>query len=97
MVQAYFEDMERLLSALSTRANPNALLKIAVSTSAYAGVVVPVDFILAEIAEKVGWELKDVEVVRRLRSSAQNWKHEDREKKVAELRESIVVLRHPAK
>jgi hypothetical protein len=97
MVQAYFEDMEKLLLALSTRANPNALLKIAVSTSAYAGVVIPVDFILAEIAEKAGWELKDVEVVRRLRSSAQNWKHEDKETKVAELRESIVVLRHPTK
>lgn len=97
MVQAYFEDMERLLSALGARANPNALLKIAVSTSAYAGVVIPVDFILAEIAEQVGWELKDVEVVRRLRSSAQNWKHEDGEKNVPELRESIVVLRFPAK
>ncbi len=97
MVQAYFEDMDRLLSALNKRANPNALLKIAVGTSAYAGVVVPVDFILAEIAEKNGWELKDVEVVRRLRSSAQNWKHEDGEKKVPELRESIVVLRSPSK
>lgn len=97
MVQAYFEDMQRLLVALAARANPNALLKIAVGTSAYAGIVIPVDFILAEIAEAAGWELKDVEVVRRLRSSAQNWKHEDSSKKVPELRESIVVLRYPAK
>jgi hypothetical protein len=95
MVQAYFEDMERLLSALATRANPNALLKIAVSTSAYGGIVVPVDFVLAEIAETLGWQLKDVLVVRRLRSSAQNWKHEDAGNKAPALRESIVILRFP--
>ncbi|MCX6993584.1 MAG: hypothetical protein NT011_10645 [Kiritimatiellaeota bacterium] len=95
MIQAYFEDMERLLNALAARANPGALLKIAIGTSAYGGVVVPVDFILAEIAEEAGWDLKDVQVVRRLRSSAQLWHHEDREKKVPELRESIVILKFP--
>ncbi|MBV9657240.1 MAG: hypothetical protein JO295_03925 [Verrucomicrobia bacterium] len=95
MVQAYFEDMESLLTTLGQRANPNALLKIAVGTSAYGGVVVPVDFILAEIAEKVGWELKDVQVVRRIRSSAQNWKHQNDDKRVPELRESLIVLRYP--
>ncbi len=97
MVQAYFEDMEQLLKALAARANPNALLKIAVGTSAYGGIVVPVDLILAEIAEAVGWEMKEVQVVRRLRSSAQLWKHEDSGKNVPALRESIVVLRSPAK
>jgi len=50
---------------------------------------------LAEISEQVGWELQDVQVVRRLRSSAQLWKHEDRKKKVPELRESIVILKFP--
>jgi DNA modification methylase len=95
MVQAYFEDMERLLIALAVRANHGAMLKIAVGTSAYGGVVVPVDFILAEIAETAGWELQDVKVVRRLRSSAQLWKHEDQEKKVPELRESIVIMKFP--
>jgi hypothetical protein len=95
MIQAYFEDMQKLLVALRERANPGALLKIAVATSAYGGVVVPVDFILAEIAEQAGWQLRDVQVVRRLRSSAQLWKHEDRYKKVPELRESLVVLKFP--
>jgi DNA modification methylase len=97
MIQAYFEDMETLLVALAKKANAGASLKIAVATSAYAGVVVPVDFILAEIAEQAGWELRDVQVVRRLRSSAQLWKHEDHEKKVPELRESLVILRFPEK
>jgi DNA modification methylase len=97
MVQAYFEDMERLLSALAKRATPNALLKIVVSTSAYGGIVIPVDFILAEIAETAGWLLKDVLVVRRLRSSAQNWKHEEAGNKAPVLRESVVILRFPQK
>jgi hypothetical protein len=95
MVQAYFEDMERLIAALTVRANSGALLKIAVGTSAYGGVVIPVDFILAEIAEQADWELRDIKVVRRLRSSAQLWKHEDREKKAPALRESIVILKYP--
>jgi len=93
MIQAYFEDMEGLLSTLATRANASALLKVVVSTSAYGGVVVPVDFILAEIAETVGWEMKDVLVMRRLRSSAQNWKHESKENTAPALRESIVILK----
>jgi hypothetical protein len=95
MIQAYFEDMEKLLAALTVRAKSGALLKIAVATSAYGGIVIPVDFILAEIAEQSGWELQDVQVVRRLRSSAQLWKHEDGSKKVPELRESIVILKFP--
>jgi hypothetical protein len=95
MIQAYFEDMENLLTTLSKRANPNALLKIAVATSAYGGLVVPVDFILAEIAEQAGWELQGVQVVRRLRSSPQLWTHENRDKGVPELREGIVILRLP--
>jgi hypothetical protein len=96
MVQAYFEDMEKLLRALKSRANRDAILKIAVGTSAYAGVVIPVDLIIADIAESCGWLLKDVQVVRRLRSSAQLWNHEDSSNNVPELRESIVILRTPS-
>jgi DNA modification methylase len=93
MIQAYFEDMENLLKSLKSKANRGAMLKIAVGTSAYAGVVVPVDLIIADIAENVGWLLKEVQVVRRLRSSGQLWKHEDQDKTVPKLRESIVILR----
>jgi len=92
MIQAYFEDMECLLKSLKSKANKGAMVKIAVGTSAYAGVVVPVDLIIADIAENVGWLLKEVKVVRRLRSSGQLWKHEDQGKKVPKLRESIVIL-----
>jgi hypothetical protein len=93
MIQAYFEDIEGLLKALKSRANKGAMLKIAVGTSAYAGVIIPVDLIIADIAEDGGWLLKEVKVVRRLRSSGQLWNHEGRDEKVPALRESIVILR----
>jgi len=92
MVQAYFEDIQILLEGLKSQAKRNAVVKIAVGTSAYAGVVIPVDLIIGEIAEHLGWLLKDIQVVRRLRSSPQLWRHEDVEK-VPELRESIILLR----
>jgi uncharacterized membrane protein YkvA (DUF1232 family) len=93
MIQAYFEDIEAFLTALKVRAHKGAKLKIAIGTSAYAGVVIPVDLIIAEIAERVGWLLDDVAVVRRLRSSGQHWHHEQTKADVPELRESIVMLR----
>lgn len=96
MIQAYFEDMEGLLKALKSRANKDAMLKVAIGTSAYGGVVIPVDLIIADIAESCGWLLKDVQVIRRLRSSGQLWKHEDVNNRVPELRESIVILRSPS-
>ena len=45
MIQAYFEDMERVLLRLRRLAFPGASVWIVVATSAYAGVEVPVDFI----------------------------------------------------
>jgi hypothetical protein len=91
MVQAYFEDIQILLKSLKCHAKHNAIVKIAVGTSAYAGIVIPVDLIIAEIAEHLGWLLKDIKVVRRLRSSPQLWSHNDVDK-VPELRESIILL-----
>jgi hypothetical protein len=60
MVQAYFEDMYGILSALAACANKNATVWLVVSTSAYAGVEIPVDFILGQIGERVGWFLQDI-------------------------------------
>jgi hypothetical protein len=95
MVQAYFEDISTLLLALKKRAKRSARLKIAIGTSAYAGIVIPVDLIIAEIGERSGWVLDEVDVVRRLRSSGQHWKHEETKDNVPALRESIVKLHAP--
>jgi hypothetical protein len=93
MVQAYFEDMDKILRQLRLRALKNASVWIVVSTSAYGGVQVPVDLILAEIGERAGWALREVGVLRHLRSSSQHVKHvNDVERKSVPLRESVVIL-----
>lgn len=93
MVQAYFEDMEEIFKGLRRRALANASLWLVVSTSAYAGVEVPVDLILAELGQRNGWFLRDVGVLRYLRSSSQHVKHvEDAKRKSVPLRESVVIF-----
>lgn len=93
MVQAYFEDMERVLKWLRKSAQNNASLWLVVSTSAYAGVQIPVDLILAEIGQRNGWFLREVGVLRYLRSSSQHVKHvEDHTRKSVPLRESVVIF-----
>jgi hypothetical protein len=93
MVQAYFEDMEGILRALRNRAHPSASVWLVVSTSAYAGVEVPVDLILAEIGQRTGWFLREVGVLRYLRSSGQHMNHvEDDDRKSIPLRASMVIF-----
>ena len=93
MVQAYFEDMERVLAALFRLGESDAQVWMVVSTSAYGGVNIPVDMILAEIGERQGWFLHDIGVIRHLRHSGHHWnKLPERERSTAKLRESVVVL-----
>lgn len=93
MVQAYFEDMEMILQGLRRKANDNASVWLVVSTSAYAGVEIPVDLILAEIGQRAGWFLREVGVLRYLRSSSQHVKHvEEEDRKSVPLRESVVIF-----
>lgn len=93
MVQAYFEDMDGILADLKKRALPSASVWLVVSTSAYAGIEVPVDLILAEIGQRDGWFLREVGVLRYLRSSSQHtWHVGDEARKAVPLRESVVIL-----
>jgi hypothetical protein len=93
MIQAYCEDMRTVLRLLRMHAEAQAHLWIVVSTSAYAGVEIPVDLIIADIAGKIGWSLKEIGVIRNLRSSGQHYKTvEGDNKNLLQLRESAVVL-----
>jgi hypothetical protein len=95
MVQAYFEDMAHVLTRLRAFALPGASLWMVVSTSAYAGVEIPVDLILADIGSDTGWNLREVVVLRHLRSSGQHWRtiHGAEPLSTAPLlRESVVIL-----
>jgi hypothetical protein len=93
MVQAYFEDMKAVLVALRRRAQEKASAWLVVSTSAYAGIEIPVDLILAEIGQQAGWFLREVGVLRYLRSSGQHMQQLDEEAtKSVPLRESVVIF-----
>ena len=94
MIQAYFEDLRGVLRSLRSLARPDAAVWLIVSTSAYAGVAVPVDLIAAHVGTQVGWSLRDVHVLRHLRSSGQHQRRLSAAGKegVAPLRESLVIL-----
>jgi DNA modification methylase len=93
MIQAYFEDIEKLLIILKKKAEKEAQLWIIVSTSAYAGVEIPVDLIIASIGTMLGWKLKGIETIRHMRNSTQNaQKYLEGIGTVKRLRESIVIL-----
>lgn len=93
MIQAYFEDMETVLKGLRQRTDSNGSLWLVVSTSAYASVEVPVDLILADIGQRSGWFLREVGVLRYLRSSSQHVQNVNQpERKSVPLRESVVIF-----
>ncbi|NDV47910.1 hypothetical protein D0T49_12730 [Paludibacter sp. 221] len=87
MIQAYFEDMQNILSILRNKAKNNAELWLVVSTSAYAGIEIPVDMIIGEIGNKVGWYLKDIGVLRYLKKRKSKYSNE-----INQLRESVVIF-----
>ena len=95
MIQAYFEDIQCVLKDLYRLSLPDAHLWLVVSTSAYAGVEIPVDLIIADIGANVGWQLQEIGVLRYLRTSSQNWKKWDGEMEVKPrgLRESVVIFK----
>ena len=92
MVQAYFEDMDGVLRTLRSRALPAATVWLVVSTSAYGGVEIPVDLILADVGQQAGWFLREIEVLRYLRSSSQHVENGEDARKAVRLRESLLIF-----
>lgn len=91
MIDAYFEDLYLVLLHLRRLAAEGAQLWLVVSTSAYGGVEVPVDLVLAELGSACGWDLREVGVLRQLRSSGQHWA--TLKNLSPPLRESVVIFR----
>jgi adenine-specific DNA methylase len=95
MIQAYFEDIENILIELKNKSRKDAQLWIVVSTSAYAGVEIPVDLIIADIGAKTGWEYEEIINTRHMRNSTQNaQKYNEGIGNVKRLRESIIILKN---
>lgn len=94
MIQAYFEDMGNIFLDLKKNAQKDASFWLIVSTSAYAGIEIPVDLILAEIGSRIGWNLEEIVVLRYLRNSTQNAKRWlSGEAYAKRLRESMILFK----
>ena len=88
MVQAYFEDMQKILSSLWKKGQVGAQVWFVVSTSAYAGMEVPVDAIIGEIGERTGFTLQGITKLRDIRKRKTKYSGN-----IEFLRESLVVLK----
>jgi hypothetical protein len=93
MVQSYFADMADILRETFRVVRKNGQAWLVVSTSAYGGVEIPVDLILADIATREGWKLRGVYVLRQLRAAGQQWAHIKPGGR-SPLRESLIILDH---
>ena len=90
VVRGYFDDMHTLLIKLYQRTCRRGFVGIVIGNSAYSGVIIPTDLLIAEIAREVGFKTKSVFIARHLTTSSQQKKELAPLKKY--LRESIVLL-----
>ncbi len=90
VVRGYFDDIYTLLNKLYQQTSINGYVGIVVGNSAYSGVIIPTDSLIAEIAREIGFKVKSIFVTRHLTTSSQQKQELEYLKNY--LRESIVLL-----
>ena len=90
MLRGYFTDMGQVLKELYDALDKNGCCYIVVDQSAYVGVIIPTDVLLARIAETIGFEVDNIVVCRKASTSVQQRKAYPY--LGSTLRESIVCL-----
>ena len=90
MIFGYFEDMFNILDNCYRTLKSEGFCTIVVGNSAYGGVVLPTDLILAEYAEKIGFKVDKIEVDRFIITSSQQYERTKQDGKF--LRESVICL-----
>jgi hypothetical protein len=91
MIAGYFEDLQETLARLFAVVRPGGKLAFVVGNSRWGGVVVPVDHMLALLAERQGFKLERILLTRLKGNSPQQMQRYGR----IPVRESIVLLRRP--
>jgi len=86
MIKGYFQDLDKLFHLLSKKMKENSNIYFNVANSAYYGIEIETDIIVAKIAEKNGFIVKQIREARRIRPSSQQ------KDKIAYLSESVLVL-----
>lgn len=90
VVRGYFDDMHTLLNKLYQQTTKGGYVGIVVGNSAYSGVIIPSDVLIADIAKEIGFKVKNIFVARHLTTSSQQKQGLEFLKNY--LRESIVLL-----
>ena len=70
-IRGYFIDMKNTLSEINTILRPGGSCVIVVGNSAYGGIVIPTDALLAELGEEEGLKVERIAVARHLTTSSQ--------------------------
>jgi DNA modification methylase len=90
MIGGYFQDMQRLLIGLKRVLKRRGRLCIVVGTSSYNKVTIPTDWLIAGLAEDVGFRLEEIRIVREFKRSTQQSSNQVRY--LPRLRESILTF-----
>lgn len=91
MIRGYFIDMRRVLEQIYEALSKDKYCYIVVDQSAYVGVIIPTDVVLALLAERIGFTVEKISVCRRASTSGQQLKRYPYLKNA--LRESILCLK----
>ncbi len=92
MVKAYFSDMNEVFAGLNKMLKTNATVVFIVGNSSYGGIPIATDLLLADIAQKNGFNIEEIRIARNLTTSSQQLKNYKKGRKKY-LRESMVILK----
>lgn len=90
VVRGYFDDTHTLLNKLYLQTTKGGYVGIVIGNSAYSGVIIPSDILIADIAKEIGFKIKNIYVTRHLTTSSQQ--KQGLEPLKGYLRESILLL-----
>lgn len=90
VVRGYFDDTHTLLNKLFLQTTKGGYVGIVIGNSAYSGVIIPSDILIADIAKEIGFKVKNMYVTRHLTTSSQQ--KQGLEPLKGYLRESILLL-----
>ncbi len=90
VVRGYFDDTHTLLNKLYQQTVEGGYVGVVIGNSAYSGVIIPSDILIADIAKEIGFKVKSIFVTRHLTTSSQ----QKQELVILKnyLRESIILL-----
>ncbi len=91
VVRGYFDDMHSLLKNLYNQTTKSGYVGIVVGNSAYSGVIIPTDAIIADFAREIGFTVENIFITRHLTTSSQQKIELSQLNNF--LRESIIILK----